>query len=61
MRVPVAAQVRHQCYLTVEVEELSVVAFIYLEMVLPGEMELVPSRERGENAADEVGKSTAKI
>lgn len=60
MHVHVAVQVQHQWYLMVELEELSVIALVCLKMISPGEMEVVPWRGRGENAADEVGKS-AKI
>lgn len=46
VHVRVAAQVQHQWYLMVELEELSVVALVYLKMVLPGEVQLVPWRGR---------------
>lgn len=56
MHVHVAVQVQHQWYLMVELEELSVIALVCLKMISPGEMEVVPWRGRGENAADKVGK-----
>lgn len=46
VHVCVAARVQHQWYLMVELEELNVVALVYLKMALPGEVEVVP--EKGE-------------